>query len=266
MCWTVWCWRSMTNGSNILMKKETIPCQHDMNMKWGSGGWSRGVMASSVYSLLSYQPFEENHQAISSNVFNFTTRWHSCAPKCCKSQAFFFFDALQQWILSFLCSLLFDCDIWAINSICWGESEVVLKRHFSAILQSCKVLNQKYFALEVACVWKDQHPQPCAMCTIRYAFKFRWVNWRVLSSDSLMTPLCHIKCNANTVYRRGKKLNNLPLIIPFRMCVITHMEWWIRKEKTRRETNCLAFKHMKFSSCIQAHTKPAAARKSKSKE
>lgn len=93
------------------------------------------------------------------------------------SRLFFFFsDALQhwtqQWIL-FLCYLLFDCDIWAMNSICWGESEVVLKRHFSARLQSCKILNQKHFALKAACIWKDQLPQPCAVCSIRYVVQIQ---------------------------------------------------------------------------------------------
>lgn len=90
--------------------------------------------------------------------------------------SFFFLDALQhwtqQWIL-FLCYLPFDCDIWAMNSICWGESEVVLKRHFSARLQSCKILNQKHFALKAACIWKDQLPQPCAVCSIRYVVQIQ---------------------------------------------------------------------------------------------
>lgn len=105
------------------------------------------------------------------NVFNFTTRWHSCAPKCFNLPAFFFLMHCSighsNGFYLFLRSLLFDSDIWAMNSICWGESEVVLKRHFSARLQSRKILNQKPFALKAACIWKDQLPQPCAMCSIR---------------------------------------------------------------------------------------------------
>lgn len=179
MCWNSMVLKSMANSFNILIekkKKHSLSAWAGMNMKWGSGGWSRGVMASSVFSLLSYQPFEENHQAISINVFNFTTRWHSCAPKCCNSQAFFllfFFwcTAALDTAMDSIFFVFFAFWLWYLS--CWGESEVVLKRHFSARLQSRKVLNQRHFALEPACVWKDQLPQPCAMCSIRYVIQIQ---------------------------------------------------------------------------------------------